>query len=142
MDTKSLAQPAHHPNTREHRALALYHEHGHKIERIGEDLFRVPSCTGRAAYTVRYGGEGESCSCPDFEFGRGERSCKHLLAVGIYHAKHRIRPELVAGDPFAYAGSRCSCYSGVVYIWVMACGPETGDEVEVLEAVPCRRCNR
>jgi hypothetical protein len=54
-----------------------------------------------------------------------------------------------AGDPFAYAGSRREdqdenhphgCYSGVVYIGHMVEDSETGDEVEVVEAVPCRRC--
>jgi hypothetical protein len=57
--------------------------------------------------------------------------------------EHTISP---AGDPF-YAASRyldeqepCSCYGGVVYIGHMVEG-EDGDEVEVFEAVPCRRCS-
>jgi hypothetical protein len=67
----------------------------------------------------------------------------------------RIPP---AGDPF-YAASRrtddtieahyaslergipCYCYGGVVYIGHMVIG-EDGEEVEVFEAVPCRRCSR
>jgi hypothetical protein len=53
----------------------------------------------------------------------------------------------VAGDPF-YAASRRTdrdqkaphgCYDGVVYIGHMVEG-EDGEEVEVYEAVPCRRC--
>jgi hypothetical protein len=32
------------------------------------------------------------------------------------------------------------CYEGVVYIGHLARDPETGEEVEVIEAVPCRRC--
>ncbi len=33
-----------------------------------------------------------------------------------------------------------ACYEGVVYIGHLARDPETGEEVEVIEAVPCRRC--
>jgi hypothetical protein len=48
-------------------------------------------------------------------------------------------PSTLAGDPFAYAGGDAhGCYDGWVYL-----GFETeqdGQEVEVLEAVPCRRC--
>jgi hypothetical protein len=32
------------------------------------------------------------------------------------------------------------CYEGVVYLGRLVEDPETGDEVEVIEAVPCRRC--
>ena len=32
------------------------------------------------------------------------------------------------------------CYRGIVYIGHMAVDPETGEEVEVIESVPCRRC--
>jgi hypothetical protein len=52
----------------------------------------------------------------------------------------------VAGDPF-YAASRhtdeqesCSCYGGYHYLGHMEIGAD-GEEVEVFEAVPCRRCN-
>ena len=33
-----------------------------------------------------------------------------------------------------------ACYQGVVYIGHLVEDPGTGEEVEVLEAVPCRRC--
>ena len=33
-----------------------------------------------------------------------------------------------------------ACMNGLVYIGHMAVDPETGEEVEVVEAVPCRRC--
>ena len=33
-----------------------------------------------------------------------------------------------------------ACYQGVVYIGHVVEDPGTGEEVEVLEAVPCRRC--
>ena len=34
-----------------------------------------------------------------------------------------------------------ACMDGYVYIGHMAVDPETGEEVEVIESVPCRRCN-
>jgi hypothetical protein len=33
-----------------------------------------------------------------------------------------------------------TCYEGVVYIGHLVEDPGTGEEVEVVEAVPCRRC--
>ena len=33
-----------------------------------------------------------------------------------------------------------ACYDGVVYIGRLVEEPGTGEEVEVIEAVPCRRC--
>ena len=33
-----------------------------------------------------------------------------------------------------------ACYRGVVYIGHLVEDPGTGEEVEVVEAVPCRRC--
>jgi hypothetical protein len=43
----TIAQPAH-PSTREERGLELYRTRGHEIRLAGEDLYLVPSCTGRA----------------------------------------------------------------------------------------------
>jgi hypothetical protein len=132
-------------NTRAERALKLFEERGHLIRAVAADTFEVPSC-GMASkrYIVRYGGEVESCSCKDFEFGYG-RACKHLLAVGIMHAARRsgvvVKQSfaMAAGDGFAYAAKRrrgCSrCYGGYVYIGV----EEDGTEHD--EVVPCRRCN-
>ena len=34
----------------------------------------------------------------------------------------------------------CPCLNGVVYIGHMVEDPETGEEGETFEAVPCRRC--
>ena len=142
MDTRSLAHPAPEPTTtREERALELYRTRGHEIERLDEDLYRVPSCTGHSVYTVRYG-DVEACDCLDFEFGGG-RSCKHLLAVGIAHAKRRfttVRTIDAAGDPFAYAGSRCGCYDGWVYLGFEG-EDEDGENVEEIERMRCRRCS-
>jgi hypothetical protein len=33
-----------------------------------------------------------------------------------------------------------ACYEGVVYVGHLVVDPGTGEEVEVIEAVPCRRC--
>jgi hypothetical protein len=128
-------------STRELRALKLFEEHGHEIVQVAPDVYRVPSQDGERSYDVLYG-EREECACPDHQY-RGV-SCVHLLAVGIAHAKKRfttVRTVTVAGDPFA-AAARCHCYNGVVYIGHMAEDPGTGEEAEVLEPVPCRRCQR
>jgi hypothetical protein len=74
------------PNTRAERALDLYRERGQDIHKFGTGLYRVPSCTDSGFYTVDY--LAETCTCKDFEFGRG-RVCKHILAVGISVAKRR-----------------------------------------------------
>ena len=137
MDTTSVADRRHETTTREHRALELYRTRGHAIERIAEDVFRVPSCAGEGFYTVRYGAV-EACDCLAFLYGGG-RSCKHLLAVGIAHAKRRfttVRTIGAAGDPFPYAGDHGGhgCYGGVVYLTYEEDGHEW------LEPVPCRRC--
>ena len=120
MDTTTVAHPRT-PDTREERALELYRTRGHEIRRVGDELYLVPSCTGRGFYAVRYGGEVESCDCPDHAY-HPEVSCKHLLAAGIHHAKRRgeSRP--------------CACLGGLVYIGHLV------EEVEVIEAVPYRRC--
>jgi hypothetical protein len=84
---RSLAHPAQ-PSTREHRALALYRDHHHEIVLVGTDRYEVPSCTGSGVYEVEYGGDVESCTCPDAR-RHPEFSCKHVLAVGICRAKRR-----------------------------------------------------
>jgi len=55
----------------------------------------------------------------------------------------RISP---AGDPFHAAPHDHverphACLDGVVFIGHLVEDPGTGEEVEVLEAVPCRRCS-
>lgn len=115
----TIAHPAHEPTTREERALELYRTRRTEIWSVGEDLYRVPSCTGETVYIVDYA--RETCSCPDAEF-HPDLNCKHLLAVGIHHAKRR--------------GRGCSaCYRGVVYLTCEEDGHEW------TEPVPCRRCN-
>ncbi len=37
-------------------------------------------------------------------------------------------------------GTPHGCYDGLVFIGHLAVDPETGEEVEIVEAVPCRRC--
>ena len=135
----TIAQPRTVPNTRELRALELYRERGGEIRRVGQDLYLVPSCTGRGFYSVDY--REETCDCPDFLYS-GE-NCKHILALAIAIAKGRIvHPELAAGDPFIAADKNRphACNDGVLYIGHLVEDPGTGEEVEVIEAVPCRRC--
>ena len=128
-------------STRAERALALFEEHGDRIEKIAAGVFRVPSQDGTRSYDLLYG-EREECPCPDFQFGH--HVCKHLLCVGIMHAARRngvreIRlTAAVAGDPFKAAAKRkgCpACYGGLVYIGVEEDGEETH------EPIPCRRCH-
>jgi hypothetical protein len=71
------------PNARAERALRLFEERGHEIEHVVGDDYLVPSCSGRGAYRVRYGGLEESCSCKDFEFGGG-RACKRRICAGVW----------------------------------------------------------
>ena len=50
---------------------------------------------------------------------------------------------IVADAPHPSTEERpCVCYKGVVYIGHMVDAPDTGEEAEVFEAVPCRRCVR
>ena len=124
MATTSLAE-RRHLDTRELRALELYRTRGHEIRHVGQDLYLVPSCTGRGFYSVDY--REETCDCPDHEI-RGE-NCKHILAVGIYHAKHR-RSE---ASPHA-------CNDGWVTLGQIVIDPETGDETEEYALYLCRKC--
>jgi hypothetical protein len=73
--------------------LALLDEHGDQVERIGPDVFLVPSSgvsEGRA-YRVNYGLDHEARSCKDFELHGHETPCKHLLMLGVLAAKRRRR---------------------------------------------------
>lgn len=129
MTTTTVRETIPKVSTRETRALELYRTRGHEIERIAPDVYLVPSCSGERRYTVRYGGALESCDCPDHAY-HPELSCKHLLATGIHHAKRR-------GGSFARP---CACLGGLVFVGHLVEDPDTGDVVEVVEAVPCCRC--
>ncbi len=136
--TTSVPEPTR-PDTRELRALKLFEERGHQIVRLAPDVFRVPSQDGERSYDVLYG-EREECPCPDHQYRHV--ACVHLYAVGISIAKGRfVHPEVLAGDPFAYAARPCACINGVVFIGRLEL-TEEGEEVEVVEPVPCRRCSR
>lgn len=87
MDATSLAPTRRPVATREtcraDRALALYVEHFEEIAlsfRAG--VYRVPSCTDAATYTVRLVPEAY-CSCPDHRGGE----CKHVMAVRVVRKK-------------------------------------------------------
>jgi hypothetical protein len=54
--------------------------------------------------------------------------------------EHSVDPRTLAGDPLAHAGDHLhACIDGYVYIGHMV-EDDHGEEVEVIEAVPCRRC--
>jgi SWIM zinc finger len=57
------------------------------IAKTGEDTYRVPSCSGRGTYEVRYGNQVESCTCTDFQVHH--LACKHLVAVALLYARRR-----------------------------------------------------
>ena len=124
----TIAQPRTVPNsnTRELRALELYRTRGHEIRQTsseaGQDLYLVPSCTGRGFYSVDY--REETCDCPDFLHHR--ENCKHILAVGVLAAKRRRRPH--------------ACNDGWVTIGQIVVDPETGEETEEYALYLCRRC--
>jgi hypothetical protein len=110
-------------DTRELRALELYRTRGHEIHHAGEDLYLVPSCTGRGFYSVDYC--EETCDCPDFL--RRRENCKHILAVGVHVAKRRRqRPH--------------ACSDGWVSMEVEVLDPDTGEERFEEALYLCRKC--
>jgi hypothetical protein len=71
-----------------------------------------------------------SCSCPDH--GRRRAACKHALACWVLERAYRPSPAGFEEAPHA-------CYDGLVYIGHLV-EDECGEEAEIVEAVPCRRC--
>jgi hypothetical protein len=45
----------------------------------------------------------------------------------------------MAKGRFPYPERPCACYEGIVYLGRITLG-EDGEEVEVVDAIPCRRC--
>jgi hypothetical protein len=86
VDTTTIPE-APRGDTREVRALRLYRERRQDIVLIGRDTYEVPSQDGTRVYEVVYGGEVETCACPDFVYRN--LSCVHQLAVGACRAKRR-----------------------------------------------------
>jgi SWIM zinc finger len=121
----TIAQPRTVPNTRELRALELYRTRGHEIRQSAEDLYLVPSCTGRGFYSVDY--REETCDCPDFTHRR--ENCKHILAVGVHVAKRRHQRPHACMDGWVFLGR------------VVESEHDLDGEVIEYERVPCRRCN-
>ncbi len=86
MDTTTIRE-APRGDTREVRALRLYRERRQDIVLIDRDTYEVPSQDGTRVYEVVYGGEVETCTCPDFVYRN--LACVHLLAVGACRARRR-----------------------------------------------------
>jgi len=122
MTTTTTIPETARTDTRERRGLELYRTRGHEIHQAGEDLYLVPSCTGRGFYSVDY--REETCDCPDFL--RRRENCKHILAVGVLAAKRRRRPH--------------ACNDGWVTLGQLVVDPETGEESEECALYLCRRC--
>ena len=51
-------------------------------------------------------------------------------------------PQVERHDHDDQDGTPHGCIAGVVYIGHLVEDPETGDELEAFDAVPCRRCQR
>src|SRR5215212_10948026 len=128
----TIAQPRTVPNsnTRELRALELYRTRGHEIRQTsseaGQDLYLVPSCTGRGFYSVDY--REETCDCPDFLHHR--ENCKHILAVGVHVAKRRHQDSESSASPHA-------CNDGWVTLGQIVVDTETGEETEEFALYLC-----
>ena len=91
MDTTTIPE-APRGGTRQSRALALYRERRQDIVLIDRDTYEVPSQDGTRVYEVVYGGEVETCTCPDLVYRNV--SCVHLLAVGACRARRRGQSRL------------------------------------------------
>src|SRR5215211_8062500 len=111
MTTTTTIPETARTDTRERRGLELYRTRGHEIHQAGEDLYLVPSCTGRGFYSVDY--RVETCDCPDFL--RRRENCKHILAVGVHVAKRRHQDSESSASPH-------TCNDGWVTIGQLAVG--------------------
>ena len=100
-----------------------------RVHADGSRSYRVASGSKLArSYAVSPATWG--CECPDH--GRRRAACKHALACWVLERAYRPSP---AGFEEAPHG----CYDGLVYIGHLV-EDECGEEVEVIEAVPCQRC--
>jgi len=103
-----------------------------RVHADGSRSYRVASGSKLArSYAVSPATWG--CECPDH--GRRRAACKHALACWVLERAYRP-------SPVGFEEAPHGCYDGLVYIGHLVEDPETGEEVEVFEAAPCRRCNR
>ena len=136
----TIAQTAHEPPTREARwraiqerttrGLLTYNAGG--VAHLEGDQWAVRSATHGGFWRVDLA--DETCTCPDFvHYGRAhDVNCRHIYAVAIAHGTRRGPRQRREDRP-------CACIDGWVYIGHMVAG-EDGQEREVVEGVPCRRC--
>ena len=104
------------------------------VHRLEGGLWAVPSTRG-GWHKVDLA--AEECDCEDFTFYGSlvGVACRHVYAAAIARAREGRR-----GDHDPDLGDQGhGCYSGVVYMGRLV-EDEHGDEIEVVEAVPCRRC--
>ena len=85
--------------TRMERGIRLFCERGDEIIEVEPGIYKVPSYSGEATYTVDL--NRERCSCPD----RTTR-CKHLFAATIFAAKKRRCRRVTADRPQRRHGER------------------------------------
>ncbi len=86
MDTTTVTHPPT-PDTRETRALALHRDPGRQLVLIDRNTDEVPSQDGARTYEVVYGGDVESCTCPDNTYRSA--AYVHLMAAAVRRAKRR-----------------------------------------------------
>ncbi len=100
-----------------------------RVHADGSRSYRVASGS-KLARSYAVSPEFWSCECPDHK--RRGAACKHALACWVLERAYRPSP---AGFEEAPHG----CYDGLVYIGHLV-EDECGEEFEVVEEVPCRRC--
>jgi hypothetical protein len=139
VDKTSLARPAHDPTPqqdrwpaiRERATRGLLAYNAGCVLRLAGDAWIVrgtdPGPTDRVDLAA------ETCTCEDFtHYGReNDVCCKHLIACAIAHATRRGPRQRREDRP-------CACVGGWVYIGHVV--ERDGEEVEVYDRVPCRRC--
>jgi hypothetical protein len=143
VDEVILAQPAHLAakerlmramQERTTRGLLLYNRERHRIHQLAGAVWAVPSSQG-GYWRVNLA--DETCGCQDFRYQCTDRetgvpfmNCKHITAAAIARVKAREQED----HPHA-------CTGGYVYLGYTAVDEATGEEVERVEALPCRRCS-
>jgi len=124
-------------STREDRALEPY-ALGRHIHQLAEDLFDVPSSCGKKTYLVRF--QEETCTCPNAVFNPGIR-CKHILMIGIAHARRRAQRSYRRKRSHTFDCS--SCGSRLPLVQAVVVGAEQASWTAFCEGeLVCGPCGR